>query len=78
MGFVSRCKGSAAGGGVCYAVGSRLCVYKSRARKAGEAERNYADFPLQGTAVCFGCVYLVDAHAVAYEIEHVLGLGLCE
>ena len=73
--LVAAGKGSAACGRVGHAVCGALCVDESHIGEAGEAEFLDADAAFQGTEVSLGSIDLVDAHAVANEVEHILGLA---
>ena len=74
--LVAAGKGCAACCRVGHAVRGTLCVDEADVGEAGEAEFLDADAAFQGAEVGLGGIDLVDAHAVADEVEHVLGLAL--
>ena len=76
--LMSRCQRRACCGGVGHAVCARVGRDERRGGKVSEAQRRSADAPFEGREIGFRAVYLVDAHAVADEIKHILGLALRE
>ena len=76
--LMSRCQRRACCGGVGHAVCARVGRDERRGGKISEAQRRDANAPFEGCEIGFRAVYLVDAHAVADEIKHILGLALRE
>ena len=71
--LVARGQGRAGGSGVGHAVGAGIGGDKCGIGKLREADGLDADAAFECGQIGLGAVHLVDTHAVANEVEHILG-----